>query len=262
VTVNLSALSRRLILLLGVLTFGNACGEPAPNVTVVDGPCEDVYGADICTWAMLEGERVVEVGARIPLASVENAPAEQEMVWPPPDVANIPLPEVAQERLGIHYVKINWEAHGHPPGPYLLPHFDFHFYVIPRVEGDAMDCSDLSKPTELPVGYDLPDVEVPGVGNLVGLCVEKMGMHALLESELAGEQPFSGTLVVGYYAGKPIFFEPMITRELLLRQEPFSLEFPVIPGVDPGVTLPTQFEARYDESMSEYQFAFSGFPSD
>jgi hypothetical protein len=262
VTVNLSALSRRLILLLGVLTFGNACGEPAPNVTVVDGPCEDVYGADICTWAMLEGERVVEVGARIPLASVENAPAEQEMVWPPPDVANIPLPEVAQERLGIHYVKINWEAHGHPPGPYLLPHFDFHFYVIPRVEGDAMDCSDLSKPTELPVGYDLPDVEVPGVGNLVGLCVEKMGMHALLESELAGEQPFSGTLVVGYYAGKPIFFEPMITRELLLRQETFPLEFPVIPGVDPGVTLPTQFEARYDESMSEYQFAFSGFPSD
>jgi hypothetical protein len=261
VTVDLSTLPRRAILLLGVLTFGNACGEPAPTVTVVDGACEDVYGASVCTWAMLEGEQVVEVGAKVPLASVENAPAEQEMVWPPVDVANIALPEVAQERLGIHYVKINWEAHGHPPGPYLVPHFDFHFYVIPRVEADAMDCSNLTKPTELPVGYDLPDVEVPGVGNLIGLCVEKMGMHALLKAELEGEYPFSGTLVVGYYAGKPIFFEPMITRELLLRQQTFPLEFPVITGAGPGVTLPTQFQAEYDASTSAYQFVFSGFPS-
>ncbi len=256
-----STVARRAVPLLGVLAFGAACGEPAPTETVVDGACEDVHGASICTWARLEGERVAEVGLRLPLASVQNAPAEQEMVWPPPDVANIALPEVAQERLGIHFVKINWEAHGHPPGPYLVPHWDFHFYVIPRVDADAMDCSDVSKPTELPAGYDLTDVEIPGVGVLPGLCVEKMGMHALLKAELEGAHPFSGTMVVGYYAGEPIFFEPMVTRELLLRQQTFPLEFPVIQGVDPGVTLPTRFEARYDESTSEYRFVFSGFPS-
>ena len=258
---NPSALTRRSVLLLGVLTLGSACDEPAPTVTVVDGACEDAYGANICTWARLDGDRIVELGATVPMASVQNAPAEQEMVWPPPDVANIPMPAVAQERLGIHYVKINWEAHGHPPGAYLTPHWDFHFYVIPRAEGDAMDCSNLTMPTELPVGYELPDVEIPGVGTLTGFCVEKMGMHSLLRAELEGEQPFSGTLVVGYYGGSPIFFEPMITRELLLRQQTFPLEFPEIPGVDPDVTLPTRFEARYDESASEYRFVFSGFPS-
>lgn len=258
---DLSTLPRRAILVIGVLVFGT-CGEPAPTLTVVDGTCADAYGADICTWAVLEGERVVELGATVPMASVNGAPAEQEMVWPPPDVANIAMPEVAQERLGIHYVKINWEAHGHPPGPYLTPHWDFHFYVIPRAEGDAMDCSDLTMPTELPVGYELPDVEIPGVGTLTGFCVEKMGMHSLLKAELDGEQPFTGTLVVGYYGGDPIFFEPMITRELLVAEQTFPLEFPEIPAVAPDVTLPTRFEARYDESASEYRFVFSGFPSE
>ncbi len=48
----------------------------------------------------------------------------------------------------------------------------------------------------------------------------------------------------------------------LLRQETFPLEFQVMTGVGPGVTLPTRFEARLDESTSEYQFVLSGLPSD
>ena len=226
---------------------------------MVDGPCGDVYGATVCTWAELEGEQVMRVGATVPIASIRNAPAEAEMVWPPVEVATIALPEAGQEGTGIRSLKLYWEAHGHPPGPYLVPHFDFHFYTISSAELDALDCSNVSKPTELPVGYVLPDVEIPELGNLVGLCVPKMGMHAIRTVELESEEPFDGTLVVGYYAARPIFIEPMLTRELLLQEKTFSLEMPDIAGTDPGVTLPKRFEAEYDASASAYRFVFTGF---
>jgi len=228
---------------------------------MVEGPCGDVYGAPVCTWAELEDERVVRLGATVPIESIRNAPAEAEMVWPPVEVVTLPLPEAAQERTGVRSLKLYWEAHGHPPGPYLVPHFDFHFYTISQADLEALDCSDVSKPADLPIGYDLPDVEIPELGNLIGLCVPKMGMHALRTEELESEEPFDGTLVIGYYGAKPIFVEPMLTRELLLQEQTFSLEVPQIAGSDTGVTLPPPFEPEYNASASAYRFIFTGFES-
>lgn len=155
-------------------------------------------------------------------------------------------------------LKLYREAHGHPPGPYLVPHFDFHFYTITPAETDAIDCSDLTKPATPPSGYALPDVEIPDIGMLAGLCVPMMGMHALLQTELESENTFTGTMVIGYYEEQPIFFEPMITKELLMERRTFALDFPSVPGEWPGVTLPTRFEAEYDEASSSYRFVFSG----
>jgi hypothetical protein len=220
-----------------------------------------VYGADVCTWAKVDGDRIVEFGATVPMAAIENAPLDLEMAWPPVLTAALVMPDVVRERMGVHHLKLYWEAHGHPPGPYLVPHFDFHFYTISQAETDAIDCASLNKPAELPAGYDLPDVEIPEVGTLIGLCVPQMGMHALLKAELESDEPFEGTMVVGYYEEEPIFFEPMITQELLLQRQTFPLDFPAYSGSGPGVVLPTRFEAVYDESASAYEFVFSGFPS-
>lgn len=247
-------------LALAILISGCSSDAPPPSIAVVDGPCGDVYGASVCTWAEVEGDQVVRVGATIPLAAIQNAPDDAEMVWPPELAALVHLPDVARDQMGIHHVKIYWEAHGHPPGPYLTPHFDFHFFTITAEETNAIDCSDLSKPTELPEGYASPDVDIPGIGILIGLCVPGMGMHALLEEEMESEVLFEGTLVVGYYADAPIFFEPMITRDLLLQRQTFSLDFPTIVGAGSGVVLPTKFDAVYDAEASAYRFVFSGFP--
>ena len=156
-------------------------------------------------------------------------------------------------------LKIYWESHGHPPGPYLVPHFDFHFFTVDADDVNEMDCSDETKPANPPAGYELPDVDIPEIGNLIGLCVPAMGMHALRADELASEDAFSGTMVVGYYAGEPIFIEPMITRDLLMEQATFSLDTPSVAGNPPGVTMPTEFEAVYDAEASAYEFVFSGF---
>jgi hypothetical protein len=258
-----SVLSAAIVTLVAGCAGGESEAEPEPQaiaMTVVEGECGDVYGAEACTWAELEGDHIVRIGATIPMASIENAPAETEMTWPPTVAALVPLPGVVQTQLGVQSLKVYWEAHGHPPGPYLVPHFDFHFYTITPEETDAIDCSDSTKPEELPSGYALPDAEIPDIGMLVGLCVPEMGMHALLQSEMESEESFTGTMVIGYYEQESIFFEPMITKDLLMARQAFSLDFPSIPGEGgAGVSLPTRFEAEYDEMASAYRFVFSGF---
>ncbi|MHC4709600.1 MAG: DUF5602 domain-containing protein, partial [Planctomycetota bacterium] len=152
----------------------------------------------------------------------------------------------------------------HPPGPYLTPHFDFHFYTIPPAERSAIDCTDETKPSVMPAGYSLPDVILPpplaemaGVSTLIGLCVQQMGMHSLLTSELESTDTFRGSMVIGYYHGTPIFIEPMLTRSLLLEKRSFDLPIPSIPGMTGA--YPRAFRAEYDAQQQVYQFVFSDF---
>lgn len=236
-----------------VVLMGGLRSQPGP----VSPTCADVFGASVCTWAVMEGDHVLEVGATIPMTTIENAPAEAEMAWPPAMEADIPLPPEAAA-TGLQHLTIFWEPHGHPPGPYLVPHFDFHFYNISSQETMAIDCADESKPTTLPAGYVLPDVEIPEVGTLIGLCVPTMGMHSLPEAEIESDSPFTGTMIAGYYGGAPIFVEPMITREKLMHRESFELEMPAVSAPE-GVHYPTRVRFDYDATDDAYRIVFSGF---
>ena len=130
---------------------------------------------------------------------------------------------MAPGRGGVDHLAVFWEAHGHPPGPFLTPHFDFHFYVISDSATDAIDCSNTTKPQAIPASYTLPDVDIPKLGMLTGLCVPKMGMHALPEEFATGTTPFTGTMVFGYYAQRPIFYEPMLSRAMLQERRSIHL---------------------------------------
>lgn len=249
------------------LALGACAGEESKEtpVTDVSGACTDVYGAQVCTFAQTRGESVVQVGAVVPIASIQNAPAEaSSMAWPPVAVATLELPESVLARTGLTQLTMYWEAEGHPPGPYLTPHFDFHFYTIAPAEIASIDCGDDAKPGALPASYSLPDIPLPpdmakmtGVPTLVGLCVPQMGMHALLTSELESTQPFQGSLVIGYYHAKPIFLEPMLTKAKLLEQTSFDLPVPEIPGLTGP--HPTKFSAVYDSASQAWRFSWSGF---
>ncbi len=238
---------------------------PTRKVTIVNGECADVFHGQVCTWARMQGSTVVAVGASVPIAAIDSAPAEGgPMAWPPVAEAVLPLPESAQRQSGLTHLTIFWEPHGHPPTPYLTPHFDFHFYSIPSTQRAAIDCSDTSKPSALAAGYALPDEQLPpdmaraiGVPVLVGICVPQMGMHSLLASELQSTTTLRGTMVIGYYNAKPIFIEPMISRAMLQEKQSFELPIPAIPGLSGN--RPATFQGEYDAQQGVYRFVFSGF---
>lgn len=252
-------------LALAVLPRIEALPEAAERLVEVRGGCAPVFGADVCTWERQRDGALVELGATIPLASIAAAPGDAPMVWPPAPTATIALPAGARA-AGLVELAVDWEAGGHPPAAFMTPHFDFHFYAIPRSEVDAIDCKDESKPSQLPAAFGLPDIALPphmvhmtGVPTLVGLCVPRMGMHAIASSEIAREDPFSGTVIAGYYRGRPIFIEPMISRALLMKRASFDLAVPRVPGF-PG-RQPTAFHAEYVPGEQAYHFTLSGFGS-
>lgn len=226
------------------------------------GACEHVFGGEVCTFSREHGPDLIEFGATVPLATVENAPLEGEMVFPPITLARIPLPESVRERTGIDHLGVNWEVHGHPPGPFMTPHFDFHFYTIDGEEVDAIDCTDTEKPDVLPDTYVLPDMQMPDGTTLVGVCVPAMGMHALAEPELNATSLFEASMVVGYYARNRVFIEPMIARDKLLQRADFSLTVPATGAMEPGQAWPSGFHARFDEAGNAWQLVFTMAPAE
>ncbi len=224
----------------------------------VTGECGDAYGARVCTWARLAGDEVTEVGIVVPDALAEHVPADQPMVWPPKAAADVPFPDEVQRSTGIRHLTVYWEDHGHPPGPYLVPHFDFHFYFQTAAETASIDCKDVKKPATLPAGYELPDVPIPGMGTLIGLCVPAMGMHAATTAELTSKAPWRGSLILGYDHQKLIFVEPMLSKALLEAHQTFSLAVPTL-DAPAGVRLPTRFSGDYDAAAHAYRLVFSGF---
>jgi Hypothetical protein TTHB210 len=222
---------------------------------LVQGECRTVNGASVCTWGKVSDGRVMAFGATIPMQAIEAAPGDVPMVWPPKADATIPLPAEVKAGTGFDNMTVFWEPHGHPPGPYLTPHFDFHFNTE---DVSAIDCADTAKPAAVPAGYELPDVAIPEMGTLVGLCVPAMGMHALSSAELHSTGLFKQTMIVGYYHQRPIFIEPMITKATLMERRSFNLTVPAIPSPE-GSRYPATFRAYYDSTAQSYTFALAGF---
>ncbi|MGH7592295.1 MAG: protein kinase domain-containing protein [Gemmatimonadales bacterium] len=251
--------------LLALALGATACAKQAAVVEVA-GNCGDVYQAQVCTWAHTVGDSLVDVGTTVPLASIDGAPATEPMVWPPATVARLDMPASVQSNAGLTELTMYWEPTGHPPTPYLTPHFDFHFYVIPEAERTAITCADTVKPAALPAGYSLPDQPLPpdmakmtGTSNLIGICIPGMGMHSLPTAELQGTTPFRGSMVVGYYHGRAIFIEPMLTKTMLDEKKSFDLPIPTIPGLSSA--YPRTFHATWDTTKASYRFAYSDFAS-
>jgi hypothetical protein len=233
-------------------------------ISEVQGACADIHKSQVCTWAKMQGETVLEVGATVPIGAIENAPADTTMVWPPVPAATLDIPAVARQKSGLTNLTVFWEPHGHPTPAFLTPHFDFHFNQISSAELDAIDCKDLTKPASIPEGYSLPDFPLPpdmtkmmGVSTMVGLCVPKMGMHALPTVDVERKEPFEGAMVIGYNIGKPIFFEPMISKAMLMQKKSFDLATPALPGLTGA--QPSKFHAEYDTEKQEYRLILSGF---
>ncbi|MEZ4586737.1 MAG: hypothetical protein R2909_10085 [Gemmatimonadales bacterium] len=239
---------------LALVGSPGAAPEPAPV-----RHCATIMESSVCAWVVSRAGQAVELHASVPLALIRNVSPHAPMTWPPAELGAVPLGPEARAAFGLERLGINWEAHGHPPATFLTPHFDFHFYSVTAQEVDAIDCADLTKPASIPEGFALPDIEIPEMGTLVGLCVPKMGMHALPSSDLAATDPFGVSPLIGYYRGRPVFVEPMVAQARLLAKEGFTLSIPPVAHLPAGVRYPRSIRGEFDSARDELHLVLSDF---
>jgi len=242
---------------LALLT--TAAGGPGPIPPAKS--CATIAGSEVCAWVVTREGKPVAIEATVPLALISGVPKDEPMQWPPVELGSVPLPAQARAAFGLERLGINWEAHGHPPATFMTPHFDFHFYNIPATAVSAIDCKDDTKPASVPAGFTLPDIEIPNMGTLVGLCVPKMGMHAVPTSDLSATGLFGASPLVGYYAGRPIFVEPMVAQARLLSKQDFTVTVPSVGDLPAGVRYPRSIRGHYDAARNEYRLVLSDFPT-
>lgn len=252
---------------LAVGVFLSACGgeaEPVEEPIITSSICGELYGVETCTWTERQGDVLVAMGADLPLAAIENAPAEVPMAWPPVPDAVIAFPAVEGGQSALTELTVSWEFAGHGPASYATPHFDFHFYLAGGPPRSSITCEDSTKPATLADGYSMIDEQLPpevaemlGTDVLVGVCIPEMGMHSMPSSDLDETIPWTGSAILGYYAGAPIFIEPMITRAKLMERQSFGYPIPTIPGQTGS--QPRQFNAVYQAEGDMYRFTFSEF---
>ena len=161
------------------------------------------------------------------------------------------LPEGAGE-TGYDHIGFDWNPLGHiPEGVYDTAHLDFHFYLIGEDERNLITAvdEDLEKTTRqpeaqhMPKGYVLP----PGTET------PRMGAHAIdpASGEFNGK-PFTTTFIYGFYDGKMIFLEPMVSESYLESKQDFVAAVAVPDEYSHQAYYPTQYSVRYDNQGREY----------
>jgi hypothetical protein len=250
-------LRNRFCFFLGFLVVvAFAGGARAQVENGAEAQCGALFGAKVCTSYEMRAGKITELTLRVPVALVEHAPAHAPMVWPPKPDLDVPFAAAVQKQTGFTYANIYWNPMGHAPGAYMVPHFDVHFYFAPERVVEKIDCKNTVKPRALPADYVLPDENVPHIGEMVGVCIPAMGMHALPAADLNVKTPWKASMIVGYYGGKATFFEPMIASATLLQKHSFTL--PVPQDIEPTahVRYPREFRAVYLPKSNVYDFTF------
>jgi hypothetical protein len=217
---------------------------------LVSGDTVYVGSRAVSTWARLDADdSPVEVGVTVAFGIVSDPPAGPGN-GPAGAIAVVDFPEAVRSSSVLNHFELHWEEHGHTPPPFLVPHFDLHFYAIPSSRVARIGEADSVAPDalRLPAGYMYggPDAFVP-----------QMGGHALSPADMA--KPFTSVLIMGYYDGKMIFVEPMITRAVLEGKGALSFEVPAPAVLGARTLYPARFDASYDQATDTYQLTFSDF---
>lgn len=254
----------------GNVAHASVTGE-SPGVHRQYGPPVTLGEGKARAYVVLDAkaeQRPVELGLAIDARAMEGS-------LPSPDMLMIPISMPAQAPAPYRFALLDWNPLGHPPaGVFDVPHFDFHFYVVPESEVDAITPADpefAAKANSLPTGDYLPPlyaVSKPPNLTPAAVAVPRMGVHwqDLLSPEyqrIIGRpeayRPFTKTYVYVSWDGRITALEPMITREYLLQRtnETVAIRQPA-KYIDPG-WYPSAYRIEYDEHAREYRVALVDF---
>ena len=193
--------SRTIPAALALIALVGACSsDTGPEAPVeLNGASVNVGGGTAHAYVVTGANGMSSVGVALTPSALQGLPATDTM-W------DLPLP--AGVAAPWDHVQINWNAQGHPPAMYMLPHFDFHFYIVsPSVQAAVQPGPD----TVTVPAANVPRDYMSGVQ-----AVPDMGVHWVdtTSAEFHG-QTFDHTLIYGFYHGAMMFIEPMVTRAFL-----------------------------------------------
>lgn len=223
------------------------CGPVSPGVDGGNGGGSTHADEKVKSFAHVtpEGE-ILGVGVIVPVKSFESVPSDDEAFLG----AGIEMPAEVRDKTFLHFLRINWLSSGHGPSPYGAPHFDLHFYRGTNAEIDAIDCTE-----EGPFSAAIlsPLYQAPT------LCVSRMGYHAWPTKDLV-TNTFGASIILGYYAQKMVFIEPMITQERFVQRTSFELDIAKPDSAGGAKTLyPTHLTVTYDAASDATTFEFTHF---
>ncbi|HET7550103.1 MAG TPA: DUF5602 domain-containing protein [Gemmatimonadaceae bacterium] len=228
---------RALVIMAAALAVA-ACSSDStsPDAAVeVDGPPVSVGNGTAQSFIMQNGKVVTTVGIKLSDGALDGLPAEMSE-W------KLAMPSSASAPPWDH-MTLDWNPQGHEPAPiYGVPHFDFHFYMIPDAEQAAIAGGPDNTPVEsqfVPRDYASQVISVPG-----------MGVHwaDTLSAEFHGT-PFTKTFIYGFYQGQMVFVEPMVTRDFLASHPDVSSPVKQAESYQTPGSYPTSYSVRYDASQ-------------
>ncbi|MEO7368491.1 MAG: DUF5602 domain-containing protein [Gemmatimonadaceae bacterium] len=214
------------------------------------GPVTSMADGTVRSYVILDRAGVpTDIGLAITEAALTGLPtAKTEYVFALPAEASA---------TAYKHATINWEPVGHGPTAYLVPHFDFHFYMITNTErlGIVLGDSALAaKMNRQPAAAFVP------AGYVVGMAGVAMGMHWRDPEapELKGE-PFTRTFIYGSYDGTFIFGEPMVAKAYL-ETKPDAVVTPVKLPAQYATTgyQATSYMVEWAAGTKEYRISLSG----
>ena len=177
------------------------------------------------------------------------------------------LPEALSKRSDIpfRWVGMNWNAEGHPPEVWSVPHFDFHFYIASRnqIAGIRVgpckffiNCDDFKRAT-MPV----PAKYVAADHVSVDAAVSMMGNHLIdTRTPELGDPPrkFTHTWIFGAYDGHITFYEPMITLAFFMSRPDVCAPVRQPAAREKAGYYPTEYCIRYHPGRRAFTVSLEG----
>ena len=230
-----------------------ACSETTPTIAPVDrsgtfyGTTTSMVAGSGRAYVTLDAAGApTEVGVEITEAALAQLPTTNaEFVFALPSQTSV---------TAYRHAVINWVPTGHEPTPYLVPHFDVHFYQISAQARNGITSADPAYATKLALA---PPASFLPAGYVMGMGMERMGMHWSdpASPELSG-QPFTSTFLYGSYDGKIIFGEAMIAKSYLDSKPALAVRPLKLPQLYSTTGYQaTAYSTVYDATKTEYRIA-------
>lgn len=237
-------MKKMLLSCLAMAALATACKKNKDDENILKGNVGQLYNGKAFTWATLKADGTPDqLAISITDAALSSVPINENHTG---HENHLVLNFHPKHGTAFDHVQVDWNPSGHEGPMYMLPHFDFHYYLMTPgqvdaiVEGPQMNTH--PDAAYIPQGHIAP---VPGV--------PKMGKHWLdpTSPELGGGQLFTQTFIYGSYDGKINFLEPMITKAFIDTTKTFSRDIPQPAKFQKTGFYPTKMSIKRHDGLTD-----------